>query len=101
MYFPAFSIFLELSLFSNFFLFSYFSNSSISNPKICDISFIAEAPEDITLKQLLQQCDKIHPYWCACGICSAEEDDEPEIIINYDGIRKVREDVSCSIVEEA
>ena len=25
----------------------------------CDISFIAEAPEDITLKQLLKQCDKI------------------------------------------
>ena len=27
----------------------------------CDISFIAEAPEDITLKQLLRQTDKIKP----------------------------------------
>lgn len=31
----------------------------------CDISFTAEAPEDITLKQLLKQCDKIQPDWCA------------------------------------
>ena len=36
----------------------------------CDISFIAEAPEDITLKQLINQCDKLAPHWCACGICS-------------------------------
>ena len=47
----------------------------------CDISFTAEAPEDITLKQLLEQCDKIEPDWCACGICSykkAEYDDKYE-----------------------
>lgn len=36
----------------------------------CDISFVAEAPSDITLEQLLKQCDKIKPDWCACGICS-------------------------------
>ena len=65
----------------------------------CDISFIAEAPEDITLKQLLKQCDKIKPHWCACGICSAEENDEVEIIIDYNSVRKVNEDVSCQIVE--
>lgn len=70
----------------------------------CDISFIAEAPEDITLKQLLEQCDKIKPYWCACGICSCEkagfrDDDEPEIIIDYDNIRKANDDVSCKIIE--
>lgn len=35
----------------------------------CDISFIAEAPDDITLKQLLKQCDKIKPDWSACGGC--------------------------------
>ena len=35
-----------------------------------DIFFIAEAPEDITLKQLLKQCDKIEPDWGACGIRS-------------------------------
>lgn len=68
----------------------------------CDISFTAEAPEDITLKQLLKQCDKIKPHWCACGIRSCEpyeEDGEPEIIIGYDSIEKADEDVSCTIVE--
>ena len=70
----------------------------------CDISFIAEAPEDITLKQLLEQCDKIKPDWCACGICSYdkvyESDYEPEIIIGYDSIRKANDDVSCKIEGE-
>ena len=71
----------------------------------CDISFLAEAPEDITLKQLLDQCDKIKPDWCACGICSYEkagykETYEPEIIIGYDSIRKVDDNVSCRIVED-
>lgn len=71
----------------------------------CDISFFAEAPEDITLKQLLEQCDKIKPDWCACGICSYEkagfeETHEPEIIIGYDSIRKADDSVSCRIVED-
>jgi len=72
----------------------------------CDISFTAEAPEDITLKQLLEQCDKIEPDWCACGICSYEkagydDSDETEIIIGYDSIRKASEDVSCEILEKS
>ena len=69
----------------------------------CDISFVAEAPEDITLKQLLKQCDKIEPDWCACGICSLGEEDsglETEIIIGYDSIKKVDDGVACSIIEE-
>jgi hypothetical protein len=71
----------------------------------CDISFLAEAPEDITLKQLLKQCDKIKPDWCACGIYSYEragyDDDRhrPEIIIGYDSIRKASDDVCCKIIE--
>lgn len=70
----------------------------------CDISFIAEAPEDITLKQLLKQCDKIKPDWCACGICSYEkvydkEDYSAEIIIDYDSIKKANDDVCCRIIE--
>lgn len=70
----------------------------------CDISFLAEAPRDITLEQLLKQTDKIKPMWCTCGICSYEragfkEDHEPEIIIGYDSIRKANEDVSCCIEE--
>lgn len=72
----------------------------------CDISFIAEAPDDITLKQLIKQCDKIKPDWCACGICSLEyerysEDTEPEIIIGYDSVRKVNDDVCCKITTES
>lgn len=69
----------------------------------CDISFVAEAPEDITLKQLLKQCDKIKPDWCACGIRSFGEEDgslETEIIIGYDSIKKANDYVSCSIIEE-
>lgn len=68
----------------------------------CDISFIAEAPEDITLAQLIKLCDKIHPYYCACGICSLDyekypKDIKPEIIIGYDAIKKADKDVSCWI----
>lgn len=59
----------------------------------CDIAFVAEAPEDITLKQLLKQCDKIEPNYCACGICSANEDDEVEICIGYNSVEKVNCDV--------
>ena len=63
----------------------------------CDIHFIAQAPEDITLKQLLKQCDRIEPYWCACGICSAKQDEKVELIIDYDDIKKVNDSVSCQI----
>lgn len=71
----------------------------------CDICFVAEAPEDITLKQLLKQCDRIEPHWCACGIRSAEKvswikDADAEIIIDYDSIKKTREDVNCDILGE-
>ncbi|MBR3002881.1 MAG: hypothetical protein IKF38_04915 [Clostridia bacterium] len=70
----------------------------------CDISFVAEAPKDITLEQLLKQCDKIVPDWCACGICSLTEDcklsQETEIIIDYDNIKKANKDVCCKIEGE-
>jgi len=68
----------------------------------CDISFIAEAPEDITLKQLLKQCDKIKPDWCACGIRSFDKYEtwEPEILIDYNSIKKANDNVNCSIKEE-
>lgn len=69
----------------------------------CDISFIAEAPEDITLKQLLKQCDKIKPDWRACGIRSLHNDEyeycQTEIKIDYDSIKKMSEEVSCTIKE--
>lgn len=67
----------------------------------CDIQFLAEAPEDITLKQLLKQCNKIKPHWCACGINSKNIEDfcKTEIIIDYDNVKKVDDDVSCDILE--
>lgn len=69
----------------------------------CDISFVAEAPEDMTLKQLLEQADRIEPNWCACGVCSyqAKYGDykiETEIVFDYDDVRKTSEDVSCTIM---
>ena len=63
----------------------------------CDISFIAEAPEDITLKQLLKQCDKIKPDWCACGICTCNDSQDVELKIEYDSIEKVDKDCPCRI----
>ena len=64
----------------------------------CDISFVAEAPKDITLEQLLKQCDRIKPDWCACGICSYDGTEEAEIIIDYNSVSKANDDVSCQIV---
>lgn len=68
----------------------------------CDISFIAQAPKDITLEQLLKQCNRIVPDWCACGINNKniDENEEVEIDIDYEDIRKTSEDVSCKIEKE-
>ena len=71
----------------------------------CDISFIAEAPDDITLKQLIQQTDKIKPDWCACGICSLEyagypENTEAEISITYNDIKKNDNSIPCSLIKK-
>ena len=65
----------------------------------CDISFIAEAPEDMTVKQLVEQADRIEPYWCACGICkdTGYENCSTEIIFDYNDVRKASGDVSCRI----
>ena len=67
----------------------------------CDISFVAQAPKDITLEKLLKQCNKIEPMWCACGITNRDIDEygEVEIDIDYDDIRKTKEDVACNIVD--
>ena len=68
----------------------------------CDISFIAEAPEDITLKELLKQADKIKPDYCACGIRSCTEQEEKwdtEIIFTKESVRLAHENVPASIRE--
>jgi len=67
----------------------------------CDISFIAEAPEDITLKELLTQTDKIRPDWCACGIRSVGPKDyeETEVFITKNSIKLANDNVSATIME--
>lgn len=68
----------------------------------CDISFIAEAPDDITLSELIRQCDRIKPMWCACGICSLEaagyknHEWDAEIVISKNDVYAV-ENASCTI----
>lgn len=67
----------------------------------CDISFTAEAPEDITLSQLLKQCDRIEPDWCACGIRSFDERKDYssiDLIFDYDDVKKADSYVSCRIM---
>lgn len=66
----------------------------------CDISFVAEAPEDITLKELLKQTDRIEPDWCACGIRSLDETENylpTEIFITKDNIKLADNNVSATI----
>lgn len=72
----------------------------------CDISFTAEAPKDITLEQLLKQCDRIQPHWCACGICSygyVDYSDEtvPELRFDYDDVVKDDDTCCCDIKEKS
>ena len=66
----------------------------------CDINLIAEAPEDITLKQLLAQCDRIKPDWCACGIHSCHIAHKAELKFTYDDVIKIDPYAPC-IIEEA
>lgn len=71
----------------------------------CDINFVAEAPADITLEQLLKQCDKIIPDYCACGICSLDtvgynENIKAEVQIRYNSIEKVSTDASFTLKED-
>ena len=67
----------------------------------CDICFCAEAPEDITLKELLAQTDKIKPDWCACGIRSltSEENYPTEIFITKNSVQLVNDHVPATIME--
>lgn len=67
----------------------------------CDICFLAEAPEDIKLKDLLALCDRIEPDYCACGLKSYINPDgryasKPEIIFTMDTVTK-EEDTACKI----
>lgn len=67
----------------------------------CDIGFVAEAPADITLEQLLKQADRIRTHWCTCGVRSlynkGEENEPTEIKFDYDDVIKVDPDAPCDI----
>jgi hypothetical protein len=69
----------------------------------CDISFLAEAPEDITLKELLVLCDRIEPDYCACGIKSFIESqrrfETVELVFTKEDVKKAQKYVSCKIHE--
>ena len=67
----------------------------------CDIQLVAEAPEDITLRELLAQCDRINPLWCACGICSLEAANmtsaKTDVHITKDNV-VAEADANCTII---
>lgn len=65
-----------------------------------DINFVAEAPRDMTVEQLVEQASRIKPDRSVCGICKAEENDGVEIIFDYDDVVKVGADISCTIKDE-
>lgn len=66
-----------------------------------DIYLKGVAPADITLKQLLKQCDRIKPAWYGCGIKSDYIQIAPvDINIMYDSIIKVNEHAPCTILPE-
>ena len=59
------------------------------------------APADITLKQLLKQCDRIKPSRYTCVLKSDFMPEVPvDIIIMYDSITKVAEHAPCTIIPE-
>lgn len=66
----------------------------------CDIDFIAQAPKDITLEQLLKQCNRIVPDYCACGINNntVSENANVELDIDYNDIKKIDKSAPCRIV---
>ena len=71
----------------------------------CDISFLAEAPEDITLKELLALCDRIEPDYCACGLKSYLESQgrfgggKPELTFTKTDVTKTDKNSACTIHE--
>lgn len=54
---------------------------------ISENSYIAEAPEDMTLKQFIKQCDRIEDYLGWIGTKTYEGTCETEIFFTYDDVR--------------
>lgn len=69
----------------------------------CDIAFVAEAPADMTVKQLLDQASKIKPGWCDCGVhylLDACKHFPVEVSFDYDDVKKVDKDANFEIKKE-
>lgn len=69
----------------------------------CDISFVAEAPADMTVKQLLKQASKIKPDWCDCGIhylVDTLKNFPVEVSFDYDDVKKVDKHANFEIKKE-
>lgn len=69
-----------------------------------DRYYVAEAPKDITLEQLLKQSDNIVGAYSAMGLGTYEEhfDDErpTDIAFDYDSVVKVSDNDSFNIIED-
>lgn len=71
----------------------------------CDISFMVTAPADMTIRQLLQQADRIVPDYCACGVRSFKKWSEhmyksefhEELRFDYHDLVKIDESAECRI----
>lgn len=70
----------------------------------CDIAFVAEAPANMTVEQLVKQASRIQPNWCACGIRALQSDENrfnTEIVFDYDDVyTNPGTDVDCTISKE-
>lgn len=69
-----------------------------------DRYYVAEAPKDITLEQLLKQSDNIVGAYSAMGLGTYEEhfDDErpADIVFDYDSVVKASDNDSFNIIED-
>lgn len=71
----------------------------------CDIAFVAEAPADMTVEELVKQASRIRPDWCACGIRALRSDESnynTEIVFDHDDVYiNPGVEVDCTISKEA
>lgn len=47
----------------------------------CDISYIASAPEDMTIKELLDKVGEVKVLRCACGISKLTQKEQEEATV--------------------
>ena len=65
--------------------------------------FVAEAPDDMTVAQLVKQNDRIVADWGDGGLSSLENvqlspSSTPDLVFTHDDVRKTYGDVACRII---